>query len=307
MQLQQIRYFLEIARTGNISAAARNLYVSQPSLSQQVLNLEAELGIQLLVRHSKSVSLTDAGEQFAYHGRRIVGETEQLTELMQKNSMLHSGTLRIGLLWIAGYVHVLEILKNYRRLHPGLHYSLKIDGSSALLKMLLERSIHTAFIISSEERLSQQENLYYRKIQDDLYAAVISRQNPLSREKALGIDMLKGQKVIMPAPASAFRRQVEQIFEAQDFTPDILCETSQSDLVIQLAAQNLGVGFASRSIAEAHQTDEFAIVPLQQPIIRSIFYVTLKELLDYPSIESFTEYLNTCHIEPQKNFSKIVR
>ena len=65
MQLSQMRYFLEIARTGNISAAARNLYLSQPSLSQAIKSLEEELGIQLLVRHSKSVSLTDAGEQFA--------------------------------------------------------------------------------------------------------------------------------------------------------------------------------------------------------------------------------------------------
>ncbi len=307
MQLQQIRYFLEIARTGNISAAARNLYVSQPSLSQQILNLEAELGIQLLVRHSKSVSLTDAGEQFAYHGQRIVGEVEQLAELMQKNSVLRSGTLKIGLLWIAGYIRALEILKNYRSLHPDLCYSLKIDGSSNLLKMLLERSIHAAFIISSEERLSLHENLYYHKMQDDLYAAVISRQNPLSRKKALSIDMLKGQKVIMPAPASAFRRQVEQIFEAHDITPDILCETSQSDLVIQLAAQNLGIGFSSRPIAEAYQTEEYAIVPLEQPIVRSIFYVTLKELLDYPSIKSFTEYVTSCRPEPPKNFSKGLR
>lgn len=61
MQLQQLRYFIEVAQTGSISTAAKNLYLSQPSLSQQIINLEKELGISLLIRHSRSVSLSDAG------------------------------------------------------------------------------------------------------------------------------------------------------------------------------------------------------------------------------------------------------
>ena len=64
MQIQQLRYFIEVARTGNISTAAKNLFISQPSLSQQIINLEKKLEIQLLIRHSKSVCLSDAGEQF---------------------------------------------------------------------------------------------------------------------------------------------------------------------------------------------------------------------------------------------------
>ena len=102
MQIQQLRYFIEVARTGNISTAAKNLFISQPSLSQQIINLEKELEIQLLIRHSKSVCLSDAGEQFLSHAQCIVGEAEQLAELMQKHSLLQAGTLRIGMLWIAG-------------------------------------------------------------------------------------------------------------------------------------------------------------------------------------------------------------
>ena len=71
MQIQQLQYFLEIASEKSISRAAKNLYLSQPTLSQQVIKLEEELGIPLLVRHSKSVSLTDAGEQFEQHRRRV--------------------------------------------------------------------------------------------------------------------------------------------------------------------------------------------------------------------------------------------
>ena len=78
MQFHQLRYVLEVANEKSISAAAKKLYLSQPSLSQQIINLEKELGIPLFVRHSKSVTLTDAGEQFVQSAKRILNEKEQL-------------------------------------------------------------------------------------------------------------------------------------------------------------------------------------------------------------------------------------
>ena len=155
MQMQQLRYFLEIAKEKNISAAAKNLYLSQPSLSQQIRKLEEELEVPLLIRHSKSVSLTDAGEQFAHHARRILGGVDQLSELMHKQSLLEAGTLKIGLLWIAGYTNLLQILSDYHCLHPGLNYSFSVNGSAHLQQMLLDRKIHAAFIIGTEEQLDQ--------------------------------------------------------------------------------------------------------------------------------------------------------
>ena len=140
MQMQQLRYFLEIAKEKNISAAAKNLYLSQPSLSPQIRKLEEELEVPLLIRHSKSVSLTDAGEQFAHHARRILGGVDQLSELMHKQSLLEAGTLKIGLLWIAGYTNLLQILSDYHCLHPGLNYSFSVNGSAHLQQMLLDRS-----------------------------------------------------------------------------------------------------------------------------------------------------------------------
>lgn len=292
MQMQQLRYFLEIAKVKNISVAAKNLYLSQPSLSQQMIKLENELGIPLLIRHSKSVSLTDAGEQFAAHAQRIIGGVDQLTDLMQKYSMAQSGTLHLGLLWIAGYTHLVDILTSYHRLYPNLSYSLKIDGSATLQQLLLNRELHAAFIIGTEEQLRLQPDLYYCKVQDDAYVAVVSVQNPLSQKDILRIEDLKTEQVTMPAPNSSFRKQLEQIFEQHFVTPDIVCETSQSDLVIQLAAHNLGIGFSSRSIAQSMKTKDFAILPLEIALSRSIYYVTLKELLDYPSIKAFTRYVS---------------
>ena len=99
----------------------------------------------------------------------------------------------------------------------------------------------------------------------------------------------------MPAKESAFRRDIEQVFSDHHITPNVICETSQSDIVMQLASQNLAVGFSSRSIAEKLLTPECCIVPLEVRLSRPIYYVTLRELIDVPAVRSFTEFVRTYH------------
>lgn len=291
MQIHQLRYVLAVAENRSFSAAAKRLFLSQPSLSQQIINLEKELGIALFVRHSKSVALTDAGEQFVKSARRILNETDQLSDLMQKYSRLKSGTLHIGLLWIAGYLNLSRVLTDFHKLYPGISFSLKVDGSNALLEMLNSRTINSAFVIGTEDSLRNNDELAYFKILDDRYSAIVSVQNPLWRKTVMKIEDLDGQNIIMPAKESAFRKELEQAFDSHLISPNILCETSQSDIVMQLASQNLAIGFASTAIAKSLKTDDYVIVPLEPPLLRTIYYVTLKELIDYPAIREFTDYV----------------
>lgn len=290
MQLQQMRYVLEAADKKSFSAAAKSLFLSQPSLSQQILHLEKELGVALFVRHSKSVSLTEAGEKFVAHARKILNETDQLTDQMKKYSTLETGTLRIGMLWVAGYLGLTKVITDYHRFYPQIHYQLHVEGSKTLLRMLASRQINAAFVIRSDVP-GLTEDFEYHKIMDDYYVAVISKHNPLADKKILSIRDLHHENILMPAKESAFRKDIEQVFADYHISPHILCETSQSDIVMQLASENLAIGFSSRSIAEKLLLPECRIVPLEVRLFRPIYYITPKELLDYPTIRSFTDFV----------------
>lgn len=292
MQLSQMRYFMEIAKTGNISAAARNLYLSQPSLSQSIRNLEEELGIPLLVRHPKSVSLTDAGEQFLIHATRIVGSADQLQELMQKHSRLLSGSLRLGIPWVAGYLGLFTLLRRYRQAMPGIRYELQLQGSVSLLRGLEDRHLHGGFIITTPKNLSNREDLYFKLLNEERYMAWVPLENPLSDKDILSIADLDGQPLIMPSGNTMFSRQLHHFMELYSVSPQVLCETSQTDVIAQLAGAGLAIGFASSSIADRNCPDTCRVMALSEDIRRSIYYITLKELLDYPTIESFTGYVN---------------
>lgn len=298
MQLSQMRYYMEIAKTGNISAAARNLYLSQPSLSQAIRSLEEELGIPLLIRHSKSVSLTDAGEQFLIHATRIVGSTDQLQDLMQKHSKLLAGSLRLGIPWVAGYLGIFTLLRRYKQAMPAIRYELQIQGSGSLLKSLDERHLHGGFIITSPENLAGRNDLYYKVINEEQYMTWIPLDHPLSEKSIISIADLDGQSVIMPSSNTMFSRQLNQYMEQYAVSPLVLCETSQTNMIAQLTGEGLGIGFASSSIAVKYCPKTCRAVPLSEKIKRTIYYITLQELLDYPTIESFTSYVNH-YVMPQ--------
>lgn len=291
MQIHQLRYVLKIAEKKSFSAAARELFIAQPSLSQQILKLEQELGIPLFIRRSKSVSLTEAGEHFAADAERILNNLDQLSDRMDKFSKMQDGTLRVGMLWIAGYLNLTQILTDFHRKYPGITYKVTVDGSQTLLKLLLARSVNSAFIISHEKLLRKEEDLYYQKIQDDYYVAVVNSSHPFAERNVLKIEDFHGQNIIMPSKSSAFRKELEQVFDQHFVIPKVVCETSQSDIGMQLAGQGLAIYFSSNSIAHALKNETHVILPLESDLRRTIFYVTLKELLDYPITRAFTAFI----------------
>lgn len=291
MQINQLRYVLKIAEKKSFSAAAKELYIAQPSLSQQISKLEKELGIPLFIRHSKSVSLTDAGERFIKSAERIINSTDQLSELMHRYSCLKDGTMRVGMLWVAGYLKLPLLLTNYRKINPGISFDLTIDGSESLLNALLSKSLNVIFIIGQEELLKKNEELYYQQILDDYYVAVLHKNHPLAAQDVLHIQDLQGQDFIMPSRKSAFYNQLKTVLDARFVTPHVVCETSQADVGIQLAAQGLAIYLSSHSIAQNLKDEHTKILPLDVNLHRTIYYVTLKELLDYPLTQSFTSFI----------------
>jgi LysR family nitrogen assimilation transcriptional regulator len=97
MDLRQLKYFVQIAESGNFSRAAEVLGVAQPSLSQQMRNLEDELGVELLARHARGVTPTELGQQLCDHARRILLEVDRAKEALRSRSANPSGRVSVGL------------------------------------------------------------------------------------------------------------------------------------------------------------------------------------------------------------------
>ena len=292
MQLSHLRYFLEISRTKNMSLAANNLHVSQPSLSYAVKTIEDEIGIPLLFRHSHAISLTDAGEIFANEAERIIDSADSLAGMMKGYANLKAGNLRLGVLWIGGYMDIFSLLNEFRGVVPGVTYELSFDGSDILINGLKGRSLHGVFVVSSPAYLEGEKDFHSVRISTEEYKLIIHKNNPLSRKEAVSIRDLGHETIIMPSEKTLLHRQLSVMFQEEGVSPRVLCSTSQSDIAGQLAGAGLGIAFASSTVAGKICGEDCRVVAFEEgaKIHRIIYFVMLREFLDYPLTRAFFEF-----------------
>ena len=293
MRISHLRYFYEISLTKNITMAAKNLHISQPSLSFAVKTLEDELGIPLLFRNSHTVALTDAGEKFAVHAERIIQSVDNLSDMMHRHAHLIEGKLRIGMLWIGGYMNLFSLMNDFRSSSPAITYEFTFDGSDILLQKLLNRSLHGVFVISSEAALESQKEFDYLKISEEEYKIIVPKNNDLSERPCVSIKDLDGENIIMPSSKTLLHRQLSILFHEHGITPKILCSTSQPDIIGQFTGEGLASGFASETVAEKICAASCRVMIFDEHIRRKIYYVTLKELNDYPLTKAFKKFLES--------------
>ena len=289
MQLHQLKYVVKASQYQNFSMAAKELFITQPTLSQQIKRLEEELGISLFFRHPKSVSLTSAGEEFVLYAKRVLNDLDALYSSMKDFQTLSRGKLTIGALWVIGYLEQSHTITRFIQDHPHLDVHVIINGSNNLYQMLLERAIDAAILIGNESFLSNEE-LCYKKLADDRFMVIVSNRNPLSRKKSIHISDLQYEKIIMPSPDSTLRKKIMTLFQSQDITPNIICDSSQSDTSTQLASQNFGVAFSSESISRQLENGQYQAIPLIPSINRPIYLAALKSVRDYPTVRELIRY-----------------
>ena len=213
MQISHLRYFVEIARTLNITLAAKNLHLSQPSLTYTVRTLEDELGVPLLFRHVHSISLTDAGEKFAVQAERIIASVDGLADMMTGHAKLKAGNLKLGMLWIAGYMDLFALLNDFRGAVPAVTYELAFDGSDVLMQGLMSKRLHGVFVISSPSVLDSQPELHSVRLSTEEYVCIVPESSALSGKEALSVNDLDGENVIMPSEKTLLSRQLSVMFE----------------------------------------------------------------------------------------------
>ena len=297
MQLSHLRYFLEISRTKNMSLAAKNLHVSQPSLSYAVKAIEDEIGIPLLFRNSHTISLTDAGEIFADHAGKIIDSADNLAGMMKGYANLTAGNLRLGILWIGGYMEIFKLLDEFRGVVPKVTYELTFDGSDVLINSLKRRSLNGVFVVSSPAYLEDDKELHSVIMSKEEYKLIVHRNNPLSQKSAVSIRDLSHETIIMPSEKTLLHRQLTVMFQEEGVRPRVLCSTSQSDIAGQLAGAGLGIAFASSTVAGKICGEDCRVVEFEEgaKIHRMIYFVTLREFMEYPLTRAFCEFISTQH------------
>lgn len=290
MQIHHLKYMVKISQLGSFSAAAQALYVSQPALSQQIRELEKELGVKLFIRQRHGVMLTTAGKEFVEIADSVLRGWNRLYTTMERYRFVDKGHLTIGVLWIWGYLGINSYINDFQKLYPNLELQLVPDGSVPLLEKLKREELDCCIIIA-EERLLQDAALSYHRMITDQIMVIMHSGHPLSYQSSISWKDLKDIPIILPGKDSASYQMVMEHFTAEHIAPRTVCESTQSAVTVQLVSDGIGAGFCSKAMADTFQDSRFVALPLNPPVFREIYYVTRKKFLGQSAVSEFTKYM----------------
>lgn len=193
MNFEQLKYFLTINKTSSFTKAAKELFISQPHLSQSISKLEDELGVKLFNRTTHSVSLTNDGKVFLKYASRINGDYVKLMEELEGDRKMND-RISVGIVTTFSDYGYSKMLDSFERSIKGLTINKIWGGSNLLLNKLLMAEIQACIIIAGEEQLKELD-LKYEKICVDNLMLMLSKDNPLSEKEKIRLSDLIGEDV----------------------------------------------------------------------------------------------------------------
>jgi LysR family hydrogen peroxide-inducible transcriptional activator len=250
MEIYQLRYFVAVAETGSFTKAAARSFVSQPSLSQQIMNLEEELGQALFHRLGRSVALTQAGHALLEHARRIISEADNaVREIKEDAGAGHR--VAVGAIPTVAHFFFPAVVAYCRASDIRLRLRSYENFRPNVVAAVLEGEIDLGLIsLPLNEPRIVQTPLFSEPL-----LLAVSARHPLATAERVTFPDLKDENFILLGDASSLAAQVRRISGDYDFEPRIAHRCAQLATVKSLTAMGLGVSILPRSARNANDPE----------------------------------------------------
>lgn len=221
MELHQLRYFVAVAETGGFSKAAKRCYVAQPSLSQQIIKLEHELGQELFERLGRSVALTEAGRSLLPRARLILKEADGIKSGILEDVHSGIGMLSVGMIpTIAPYL-LPGTLKKFSEVYPKAQISITENLTDRLVKSLIDLEIDLAIMsLPIDSKLIKTEPLF-----EDPLVLALSPGHSLCDLQDIRIKDLVNIPFIALDEEHCLGEQIDSFCYERQINPEIICRT----------------------------------------------------------------------------------
>jgi LysR family hydrogen peroxide-inducible transcriptional activator len=261
MEMNQLRYVVAVARTGNFSRAAEQCHVSQPSLSQQIQKLEDELGERLFDRMKRQTKLTPHGEVFVRRAVRILEEAEMAIREASDAKSLVSGALTIGVLpTIAPYL-LPETIGAFARKYPGVEIVVQEDTTAQLLKQLTTYEIDFALVSDPIE----DSRFEVRELFAEELLLALPPGHPLTRKRTVPAAALRGERLIVMREGHCLGDQVLGFCEQREMKPTVSFRSAQLETIQALVAAGLGLSLIPAMAVRNEGANDLEYRSIQPP------------------------------------------
>ena len=259
MEFRQLRYFVKVAELRSFSEASKALFISQSTLSQQIKQLEEELGVDLLVRDSRHVSMSDYGEQYLPYAKQVLKDVDTSAERMNDVRQLKIGTLNVG----ATYTFcplLADTVRDYMKKYPGIKLKIYCRSMENLMEMLEHGQLDVAL---SYKPLQSYDDIDSHILFNSNLCVIAGKDNPVAKKERIRLAELENLPLVLPAKGLQARNAFDSLLYGQNFKFDVRLEINDLSMLLDMVSRTNLVTLLSG--ATIHSNKDFVAISLDHP------------------------------------------
>lgn len=285
-ELRHVRAFLKVAELGSFTRAAAELHVSQSALTVQVKQLEDELGLMLLDRNKRGVTITAAGRDLIGPLRRLIVDTEAIIGHARDISAVKTGTIAVAALPSIAADLLPRAMRTFLHSSPDVRITVHDVVADRVRELVAARAVDFGLGTASRKDRDIRACALY----DDHLAAFVPAAHPIAKQKAVSLRELSESELILPNRESSVRRMVEVAAARSRVPITVRHETNFMPTALALVRHGLGISILPESAASASQ-DDLVRIPIKKPLGRQISLLQRADRTLSPAAERFVQVI----------------
>lgn len=238
MEIRQLMYFIQIVKSGTYSAAAKQLYLSQPALSKAVKHLEEELGAKLLVQGDKRSEPTNVGRVLFERGQQLIREYNDLLGAVDEANSRNRGRLHFGIPYGLGQILFYRLTADFSRAFPEMELVVSGHGSAHIREEVLAGRLDIGATLIPPE---PEPGLEATVIMRDQFFLLLPQAHPLAGREGVRFAQLREEQFILLNEEFVMTRMTRQSCAMAGFAPRVKIVANRSDFIAELVADGQGI------------------------------------------------------------------
>ncbi len=260
MELRQLEYFVAVVETGSFSQAAERCSVAQPSLSQQIIKLEKELGYPLFERLGRRIAITDAGNLLYPRAKSILSDVQHAKHSIMSDSSSDRGSLSVGIIPTLGPYLLYETVTQFKQQYPDVKLEIREDMTQGIMNQLLNAELDIGFVsLPIENKQIVTDKLFL----EPLYVAVRS-DHILAQSQSVDIATLSNTPFIRLSDQNCLSDQLDAFCYVQKIDPPTIYHTTQLATVMEYVRLGMGVSIVPACAVATYHGDGLVFKHISQ-------------------------------------------
>ena len=289
LNFNQFRVFYYAAKNLNFTAAAGELFITQPAVTAQIKSFEEFCNLKLFKKRGRKIYLTDEGRSLYQYAAKIFKFEKEIEAVIDDMRELKRGVLSLGTTKAYARYFMPLMITTFHQNYPHIKIQLNEGSSLDMIHSLLDFKIEVAIIAKAEDN----PEVHFFPFSQEEMALIVSRTHPLAQKNAISFADLATVPFIMKEKGSGTRKLVEELFEIAGCSPNVLMETSNTEFIKQLVQRDEGVSFVVKeAVAAELKEKKLTAGPLKGPrVYLDVSIAYLKEQVLSPPAQAFVDTL----------------